>query len=96
MSSVPVVPRSDLLPESCRAGRNVDVHGSFARVRVFWNRGETISMRCACKASIVAARKADLKELCRVTGWQAGLHHTGEGAQSALLWLYRALDRGAR
>ncbi|MCB1365221.1 MAG: DUF58 domain-containing protein [Rhodobacteraceae bacterium] len=44
----------------------------------------------------LAARKADLKELCRVTGWQAGLHHTGEGAQSALLWLYRALDRGAR
>lgn len=44
----------------------------------------------------LAARKDELATLCRVTGWQAGLHHTGESAQAALLWLYRALDGGTR
>jgi uncharacterized protein (DUF58 family) len=44
----------------------------------------------------LAARKDELRGLCRVTGWQYGLHHTGESAQSALLWLYRALDGGMR
>ena len=44
----------------------------------------------------LAARKDELQELCRATGWQLGLHHTGESAQSALLWLYRALDGGMR
>ncbi|HBS50969.1 MAG TPA: DUF58 domain-containing protein [Rhodobacteraceae bacterium] len=43
----------------------------------------------------LAARKDELAQLCRMTGWQYGLHHTGDSAQSALLWLYRALDRGA-
>lgn len=42
----------------------------------------------------LARRKDDLAQLTRVTGWQMGLHHTGDSAQSALLWLYRALDRG--
>lgn len=42
----------------------------------------------------MAARKAELSELTQVTGWQLGLHHTGDSAQSALLWLYRALDGG--
>ncbi|MEX0306398.1 MAG: DUF58 domain-containing protein [Ruegeria sp.] len=44
----------------------------------------------------LAARKDALTRLCRATGWQMGLHHTGDSAQSALLWLYRALDGGAR
>ncbi len=44
----------------------------------------------------LAARKDALTQLCRATGWQMGLHHTGDSAQSALLWLYRALDGGAR
>lgn len=44
----------------------------------------------------LAARKAELAGLCRTTGWQVGMHHTGESAQSALLWLYRALDGRAR
>ncbi|MCB1312804.1 MAG: DUF58 domain-containing protein [Sedimentitalea sp.] len=44
----------------------------------------------------LAARKDELRALCRATGWQYGLHHTGESAQSALLWLYRALDGGTR
>lgn len=44
----------------------------------------------------LAARKDELAALCRATGWQLGLHHTGDSAQSALLWLYRALDGGTR
>ena len=42
----------------------------------------------------LAARKDELQALCRVTGWQQGLHHTDSTAQTALLWLYRALDGG--
>ena len=40
----------------------------------------------------LAARKAELQRLCALTGWQYGLHHTDASAQSALLWLYGALD----
>ncbi len=43
----------------------------------------------------LAARKAELSDLCAVTGWQFRTHHTNDSAQSALLWLYRALDRGS-
>lgn len=39
-------------------------------------------------------RRAELKALCTVTGWQFFCHHTSESAQSALLWLYRAFDGG--
>ncbi|WP_171123097.1 MULTISPECIES: DUF58 domain-containing protein [unclassified Ruegeria] len=42
----------------------------------------------------LASRKGALTQLCRATGWQLGLHHTGDSAQAALLWLYRALDGG--
>lgn len=42
----------------------------------------------------LADRKAELQHLCAVTGWQYGLHHTDTSAQTALLWLYRALDTG--
>lgn len=42
----------------------------------------------------LAERKADLRHLCAVTGWQFNVHHTDTSAQSALLWLYRALDTG--
>ena len=42
----------------------------------------------------LAERRAALQDLCRVTGWQMGVHHTSHSAQSALLWLYRALDGG--
>lgn len=42
----------------------------------------------------LAERKDELQALARVTGWQYGLHHTSDPAQSALLWLYRALDTG--
>lgn len=42
----------------------------------------------------LAKRKAALAELARLTGWQYTCHHTGEAAQPALLWMYRALERG--
>lgn len=42
----------------------------------------------------LAERKAELQKLCAITGWQYGLHHTDHSAQSALLWLYKALDTG--
>ena len=43
----------------------------------------------------LANRKAELQSLCEVTGWRYGLHHTDASAQSALLWLYGALDERA-
>lgn len=42
----------------------------------------------------LAERKDTLQSLCALTGWQYGVHHTDTSAQSALLWLYRALDGG--
>ena len=42
----------------------------------------------------LAERKAHLEGLCRTTGWQYHCHHTSDSAQSALLWLYRAMDGG--
>ena len=44
----------------------------------------------------LAERREELQDLCKVTGWQFSCHHTGDSAQSALLWLYRALDRSVR
>ncbi|MGV6849631.1 MAG: DUF58 domain-containing protein [Marinibacterium sp.] len=41
----------------------------------------------------LAARKDELRQLARATGWHYGLHHTGDPAQTALLWLYGALDQ---
>ncbi len=42
----------------------------------------------------LAARKQDLSDLATATGWQYFCHHTSESAQSALLWLYGAFERG--
>ncbi len=44
----------------------------------------------------LAERKGELQALCHATGWRFGTHHTGDSAQAALLWLYRALDGGMR
>ena len=41
----------------------------------------------------LADRKAELRSLARITGWQYHLHHTGTPAAAALLWLYSALER---
>ena len=43
----------------------------------------------------LAARKQELQQLCAVTGWRYGVHHTDSAAQAGLLWLYGALDRSA-
>lgn len=40
----------------------------------------------------LAARKAMLADLCRITGWQYHCHHTANSAASALLWLFGALE----
>ena len=42
----------------------------------------------------LAERREMIERLCAATGWQMGLHHTSQSAQSALLWVYRALDGG--
>jgi uncharacterized protein (DUF58 family) len=42
----------------------------------------------------LAERKARLEELARTFGWHYLCHHSGQSAQSALLWLYAALERG--
>ncbi|MHC0053520.1 DUF58 domain-containing protein [Actibacterium sp. D379-3] len=41
----------------------------------------------------LAARKDRLAYLARLSGWHYTCHHTGESAQAALLWLFRALER---
>lgn len=42
----------------------------------------------------LAERKGRLRDLTRSIGWQYHLHHTGQSAAAALLWLYQALERG--
>ena len=42
----------------------------------------------------LAERKARLETLARASGWHYLCHHTGQTAQSALLWLFAALERG--
>lgn len=44
----------------------------------------------------LAERREALGHLCRTTGWQLGTHHSSDSAQTALLWIYRALDGGTR
>lgn len=41
----------------------------------------------------LAERKARLDELAHAVGWRYHCHHTGDSAQSALLWLYGALEK---
>ncbi len=42
----------------------------------------------------LAERKDRLQTLARASGWHFHCHHTGQPAQAALLWLYRALEAG--
>lgn len=42
----------------------------------------------------LAERKARLASLAEQAGWLFTTHHTGDPAQSALLWLYAALGKG--
>jgi MoxR-like ATPase len=41
----------------------------------------------------LAARKAQMQQLARRTGWRYLCHHTDRPATSAMLWLYQALER---
>jgi len=41
----------------------------------------------------LAARKAELADLARATGWQYSTHHTDQPASTALLWAHAALER---
>ncbi len=41
----------------------------------------------------LAARKAQMRDLCRATGWRYLCHHTDTSALEALMWAYRALDK---
>jgi uncharacterized protein (DUF58 family) len=43
----------------------------------------------------LAERKDRLALLAHASGWHYHCHHTGQSAQSALLWLYRAMGQGA-
>ncbi|TRD20595.1 DUF58 domain-containing protein [Palleronia caenipelagi] len=43
--------------------------------------------------SRLAERKAEIRDAARRAGWQVHLHHTDQPAQSALLWLFGALER---
>jgi len=43
----------------------------------------------------LAERKARLSHLAHLADWQFSTHHTGDTSQSALLWLYTALERAA-
>lgn len=42
----------------------------------------------------LAERKEELAQLAQLCGWHYKCHHTSDSAQSALLWLYGALDGG--
>ena len=42
----------------------------------------------------LAERRARLADLARLSGWLFHTHHTGQPAQAALLWAYRALEGG--
>jgi hypothetical protein len=42
----------------------------------------------------LAERKDRLATLARAVGWHFTTHHTGQPAQSALLWAYGALQGG--
>ncbi|GAA6193277.1 DUF58 domain-containing protein [Phaeobacter gallaeciensis] len=44
----------------------------------------------------LAERRDHLQRICNATGWMFGRHDTGHSAQTALVWLYQALERGAR
>lgn len=41
----------------------------------------------------LAERRDALDHLCRTAGWRLGQHHTGDSAQTALMWLYHAMER---
>jgi len=68
---------------------------------IFASMGGTLSHETQSAAELraryldrLAERKARLADLARSAGWHFSTHHTGQPAQSALLWLYQALEGG--
>ncbi|MFS4581424.1 DUF58 domain-containing protein [Phaeobacter sp. C3_T13_0] len=43
----------------------------------------------------LAKRRDALDKLCRAAGWRLGTHHTADSAQTALMWLFHAMERGS-
>ncbi|WP_306047722.1 DUF58 domain-containing protein [Nioella sp. MMSF_3534] len=43
----------------------------------------------------LAARKDQLRQIAARTGWRYHCHHTSDAAEPSLLWLFRALEKGA-
>lgn len=74
----------------------------FSGRTIFESMGKTIRHETLKAADLkerylqrLADRKAALSALCNLAGWQYHCHHTDKSAQSALLWVYRALDQAA-
>ena len=68
---------------------------------IFDSMGSTISHETQSAAALrdrylarLAERKDRLATLARAVGWQYACHHTGHPAQTALLWVYQALEGG--
>jgi uncharacterized protein (DUF58 family) len=66
---------------------------------IFDSMGETITHETLNAGELkadylnrLAARKAELQHLCDTANWQYLCHHTSTPAQSALLWMHRALE----
>lgn len=73
----------------------------FSGRTIFESMGGTLSHETQSAAELrerylarLAERKDRLAALARATGWHYACHHTGQPAQSALLWLYQALEGG--
>ncbi len=72
----------------------------FSGRTIFQSVGKTVSHETLKASDLrsryldrLAERKDALRDLARATGWQYSCHHTSGSAQSALLWIYSAIER---
>lgn len=58
-------------------------------------RFETLRARGLKQAYLdqLAARKAEVADICKSTGWRYLCHHTGDSPQPGLMWLYGVLEQ---
>ena len=58
-------------------------------------RFETLRARGLKQAYLdqLAARKAEIADICKSTGWRYLCHHTGDSPQPGLMWLYGVLEQ---
>jgi uncharacterized protein (DUF58 family) len=75
----------------------------FSGRTVFESMGGSLSHETQSAAALrerylarLAERKDRLSALARAVGWHYACHHSGDPAQSALLWAYQALAGGKR